>query len=184
MSVPAAADGATKAATLVLSLAAVLLICLRFEPRIAEAQRARNDASQLLRNDEVAFASAPLLRSERGALRREVGGLLVGQPEAAFVRDLARIARRRHVRVVSTSFQHAPEVRKTTAAGGSRLRMEQEHGSLSLEGSYAGLLEAIADLSRGDALISVGTPSIRRDATALIALVPLTLFEPPRGPGL
>jgi hypothetical protein len=171
-----------KALTVVLSLAAVLLTCLRFEPRIAVAQRARNDAGQMLRNDEVAFASAPLLRSERNALSREVGALLLGQPEATFVRDLARIVRRRHVRVVSTSFQHAPEARKTPAASGSRMRMEREQGSLALEGSYASLLEAIADLSRGGALISVGTPSIRRSATALIALVPLTLFEPPRGP--
>jgi hypothetical protein len=152
MTVPPVPDGPIKALTVILSLAAVLLVCLHFEPRIAMAQRARNDSDQLLRNDDVAFASASLLRSERNELLREVGGLLIGQPEAAFVRDLARIARRRHVRIVSSSFEHVPETHRTAATNAARPRMTEEHGSLALEGSYAALLEALFEPPRGAAL--------------------------------
>jgi hypothetical protein len=57
--------------------------------------------------------------------------------------------------------------------------MGELHAALSLEGGYAELLGAIADLSRGDALVSVEIPTIRRSAVALVAEVPVTLYEPP-----
>jgi hypothetical protein len=180
MKLSTAPAGLTRVLTLAVALATVSSVVLSFEPRIAAVQLSLSDTEQLLHNDEIAFASTPLLRSERNALREQVGNLLIGQPEDAFVQDLGRIARRRRIRIVSTSFQRAPGVRRTETTRPARSRMDEEHGSLVLEGSYANLLEAIADLSRGNALVSVAEPSLRRSASSLISVVPLTLFEPPR----
>jgi hypothetical protein len=184
MKLSSAPAGLARGLTLAVTVATVLSVVFYFEPRIAAVQLSLSDTEQLLHNDEVAFANTPLLRSERNALREQVGKLLREQPEDTFVQDLGRIARRRRIRVVSTSFQrapqHAPEVRGTGMTRPARRRMDEEHGSLVLEGSYANLLEAIADLSRGNALVSVAEPSVRRSANSLISVVPLTLFEPPR----
>jgi len=171
--------GIFRALTIAFAATAAILITLRFEPRIAVAQRSLSDAELLLHSDEIAFADAPLLRSEQSALRRELGAILAGPPEAAFVHELARIARRRRVRVLSTSFERAQAPR---IARGSSLdsRLEHQNGTLSLEGSYTSLLEAISDLSRGNALVSVGGPSIQRNATSLVAQIPVTLSELPR----
>ncbi len=180
MKFSSAPAGLRRGLTLAAMMATVLSVVLYFEPRIAAVQLSLSDTEQLLRNDEIAFASTPLLRSERNALREQVGKLVMGQPEDTFVQDLARIARLQRIRIVSTSFQRVPGVPRTGIMRPARPRMDEEHGSLVLEGSYANILEAIADLSRGNALVSVAEPSVRRSAGSLVSVVPLTLFEPPR----
>jgi hypothetical protein len=184
--------GLARTLTVALAATAALLVVLRFEPRIGALARSVSDGEALLRNDEVAFATEPQLRDERAGLRRTLRSFLTVPPETAFVRDLSRIARRRHVRILSSSFQRASEAGVPRSGGlrpGAPLgaaagqpphgRMGELHAALSLEGGYADLLEAIADLSRGDALVSVETPTIRRSAVALVAEVPVTLYEPP-----
>ncbi len=172
--------GALRVLGIAFAVTAAILVVLRFEPRIAAAQRSLADAELLLHSDTIAFADAPLLRSERSALRKELGALLSGPPEATFMRELARLARRHHVRVLSTSFERV-QSRRIAQQSQLDARLEHQNGMLSLEGSYANLLEAISDLPRGDALLSVGAPSIQRSATSLVAQIPVTLSTLPRG---
>ena len=99
-----------------------------------------------------------------------------GQPETTFVRIASDIARRRRVRVLSTSFVR-PQPRRSSLVPRVEASFERIPGTIALEGDYPNLLAAISDLSRGNALVAVGPPVLRRGDGSLVAQVPLTLSE-------
>jgi hypothetical protein len=173
-----ATPGFTSTLTFVFAATAVALVLLRFEPRLAAAQRRLADATQILRSDEVAFANVPELERQRAELSRRFGAVASGNAEAGFLRDLARIAARYRVRVVSTAFAAQDPDGASAASAVHRPSLGERHATVALEGDYRGLLEATAALSRGSELVAVRAPSLGRESGALVARIPVSLYVP------
>lgn len=167
------------------AIAAGALVYLRFEPDVQSVSAEADDARAELRSDDVVIAEMPRLRGERDALRRRYDRLFAQDPEALFLRDLDADARRHDVAVVSTS-----TLAGSAAGAGEPPASRGERGergdspfpqislTLELRGAYRALLETVGDLSRGSEIVSVGQPSLRRDGAALVASVPITIYEP------
>jgi hypothetical protein len=77
--------------------------------------------------------------------------------------------------VVSTSASREPAA---NAAKGDDELFTRVDLTVELRGTYRDLLATIVDLSLGGAIARVAGPSFRRTGSALVATVPVTLFEP------
>jgi Tfp pilus assembly protein PilO len=159
-------------ASVACAILAGALVYLRFEPDLDATRAQIDDARDELRSEDVVFADVPRLRSERAALRERYARLFLQNPEAVFLRDLDAAVRRHGVEVVSSRAGRATQAPVTTTAP------PQIPLTLELRGSYRDLLATIVDLSRGDEIVEVDAPSLRRDGDALIASVPVAVFEP------
>jgi hypothetical protein len=60
----------------------------------------------------------------------------------------------------------------------NRKLLEATHATLELRGRYVDLLAAVADLSTGAEMVGVDAPALHRDGDAIVASVPVTLYEP------
>jgi Tfp pilus assembly protein PilO len=158
-------------ASVACAILAGALVYLRFEPDLDATRAQIDDARDELRSEDVVFADVPRLRSERAALRERYARLFAQNPEAVFLRDLDATVRRHGVEVVSSRAGRATHPPGAAAAPQIPLTLE-------LRGSYRNLLATIVDLSRGDEIVEVDAASLRRDGDALIASVPVAVFEP------
>ncbi len=145
-----------------------------YEPQI-DALRARvDDARSEVRSGDTIIADVERLRAERGAFERRYARLLAQNPQAVFLRELAATVRRHGVDLTGSSLGH-PRVDPHDDALGTFKRVPL---TLQIRGSYRSLLATIADISSGSEIVSVDTPSLQRDGDAVIATVPVAIFEP------
>jgi hypothetical protein len=163
-------------ATLLFALLGGSIVYFTFAPAVDALQQRIDDAQQTLRSDEIAFSEVPHVRTERDELARRYARLFAQNPEAVFLRELSATVRGRRVTLLSTSVSRDP----------SGARPEATHSALlaptllqiELRGRYAQVLAAIGDLSLGSEIVDVAQPSLRSDGDAIIASIPVTIFEP------
>lgn len=160
--------------TLLSAVASGSLAYLANEPLVVAAQARLDDERAELHSDAVAFAAAPRLRAERTALLRRYEPLFAQNAQAAFLRDLARIARMHHSALISTSVSE--DSANTANAAGDDFR--RTNLVLEVRGSYPNVLKCIAALSRGIDLVRVGLPTLRRAEDSVNATIPVTIYEP------
>lgn len=162
-------------ATLLFALLAGTLVYLTFAPVVDGLRQRIDDAQATLRSDEVAFSEVAHVRAEREDLARRYARLFAQNPEAVFLRELSANARDKHVTLLSTSVTR--DNLPANAPGSSTL-LAPTHVALELRGSYRNVLAAIGDLSLGSEIVDVAAPSLRRDNDAVIASIPVTIYEP------
>jgi hypothetical protein len=163
-------------ATLSFALLGGALVYFTFAPAVDGLQQRIDDAQETLRSGDVAFSEISHVRTERDELARRYARLFSQNPEAVFLRELSATVRARRVTLLSTSVSRDP----------SGVRAEATHGALlaptllqiELRGRYAPVLAAIGDLSLGSEIVDVQAPSLRRDGDAVIASIPVTIYEP------
>jgi Tfp pilus assembly protein PilO len=164
-------------ASLLFAILAGALVYFAYQPQIDGLQTRLDDAEAQLRSEEVAFTEMPRLRAERFALAERYDALFEQNPEAVFLRELASTVHRHDVRLVATSVTPDATAENGPAAAHPAL-FKQTGVSLELRGTYAHLLGAIGDLSRGSEIVGVDPPTLRRDGDAVVASVPVTIYEP------
>jgi Tfp pilus assembly protein PilO len=163
-------------ATLSFALLAGTLVYFTFAPVAGGLQQRIDDAQATLRSDEVAFSEAPHVRDERDALGRRYAALFAQNPEAVFLRELSADVHASGVTLLSTSVTQDASGSKAGSTPNALLaptRMQIE-----LRGSYRRVLSAVAELSLGSEIVNVAAPSLRRDGDAVIASIPVTIYEP------
>jgi len=168
-------------ATLLLSILGGSLVYFTFAPQIDAATLRLDDAEANLRSQDVALSEMPRLRVEREQLVRRYETSFAKNPQAVFLRDLASTVARHDVALVSTNVSQ-----QTVQNTNPQAALFKETGVLlELRGAYRDLLGTVRDLSNGSAIVAVDSPAIRRDGNALIANVPVTIYEPSdaRDPG-
>lgn len=163
-------------ATLLFTLLGGSIVYFAFAPSIDALQQRIDDGQATLRSDEVAFSEVPLVRAERDALARRYATLFGQNPEAVFLRELSSTVRRNGVALLSTTVTRDANGAKNESPSSSLLAPTLLQ--IELRGSYAHVLGAIADLSLGSEIVNVGAPSLRRDDDAVIASVPVVIYEP------
>jgi Tfp pilus assembly protein PilO len=162
-------------ATLLFAILAGALVCFAYQPQVDGLQAKLDDAEAQLRSEDVAFAEVPRLRAERAELAQRYDALFEQNPEAVFLRELASTVQRHDVGLVATSVT----ADATSENGAAHPALFKQTGvSLELRGTYAHLLAAIGDLSRGSEIVGVDPPTLRRDRDAVVATVPITIYEP------
>jgi hypothetical protein len=162
-------------ATLLFAILAGSLVYFAYQPQIDAAQLRLDDAEADLRSQDVALSETPRLRAERAMLARRYDTPFAKNPEAVFLRELASTVSRHDVSLVSTTVS-ADGPGAALAAHPALFKQTQV--LLELRGKYGHLLATVRDLSIGSAIVGVEAPTIRRDGTALIASVPVTIYEP------
>lgn len=163
-------------ATLLFTLLGGSIVYFTFAPTIDALQQRIDDAQATLRSDEVAFSEVPHVRIERDALARRYAALFGQNPEAVFLRELSSTVRRNGVSLLSTTVTRdtsgpKPASPVTSLLAPTLLQIE-------LRGSYSHVLAAIAEVSLGSEIVNVRAPSLRRDGDAVIASIPVTIYEP------
>ncbi len=162
-------------ATLLFTLLGGSIVYFTFAPSVDALQQRIDDAQATLRSDEVAFSEVPHVRVERDALAHRYATLFGQNPEAVFLRELSSTVRRNRVALLSTSVSRDANGPKpqplSSLLAPTALQIE-------LRGSYAHVLAAIGDLSLGSEIVNVAAPSLRRDDDAVIASIPVTIYEP------
>jgi hypothetical protein len=167
-------------ATLLFAILAGSLVYFAYEPSVDGAQTKLEDGQAQLRSEDVAFAEIPRLRAERGALSRRYDPIFALNAQASFLRELAQTVRRHHVTLVSTSVE-ADASPANEAATALPALLRQTHVSLELRGTYPHLLATVAEVSRGPNIVGAGEPALRRADGAIVATVPVTIYEPAQG---
>ncbi len=162
-------------AAIALTVLAVALVYVSYAPQIDALQARIDDGRSELRSDAETFAQATALRGERARLAERYSSLFAANPEAVFVRELATTVHRHHVKLVDTNVTQDPESSDPSATS---LPFSRAHVSIGLRGTYRTLLATIADLSSGSEIVEVREPNLRRDGDAIVATVPLTIYEP------
>ncbi len=162
-------------AALALTVLAVALVYANYTPQIDALQARIDDGRNELRSDDEAFAEATALRGERARLAQRYASLFAANPEAVFVRELATTVHRHHVQLVDTNVTQDAE---STDAGATGVPFSRARVSIGLRGTYRTLLGTIADLSTGSEIVEVREPNLRRDGDAIVATVPLVIYEP------
>jgi hypothetical protein len=147
------------------------------EPDVRAARSRVDDAEVVLRSDEVAFASAARLRSERDRLSAEFAHSFAVDPQADVLRRLASALRRHGVAFSSTANASTVPVKSPGAAAAE---FEDVNLSLELRGSYRGVLMVVDELSRDCELARVDGASLHRSGSELDAHVTLALLRPLR----
>ncbi len=161
-------------ATLLFALLAGTLVYLAFYPVVDGLEQRVDDAQATLRSDDVAAYEIPRVQLERDDLARRYEHLFAANPEAVFLRELSRSARSRHVTVLSTSVTHDT----SGSSPGPSALLAPVRVTIELRGTYRDLLAAVGDLSLGSEIVDVDAPSLRRDDDAVIASIPVTIYEP------
>lgn len=164
--------------TVLLAIVAAVCVYATYQPQIDAAQRRIDDDNRALRSDEVAFSEFVSLRAERALLARRYESLFSQNAQAVFVRELATTVRRNGVALVSTNVSQEDPNDAHAAAG----IFTKTHLTLMLRGSYRRLLTAIAELSTGSEIVDVQMPNLARDGSAVVATVPIDIYEPRRSP--
>jgi hypothetical protein len=162
-------------ATLLFAILAGSLVYFSYQPQIDAEQIRLDDAESDLRSQDVALSEMPRLRAERILLARRYDTPFAKNPEAVFLRELASTVARHDVSLVSTTV--SGDAAATTVSAHPAL-FKQTQVLLELRGTYGHLLATVRDLSLGSAIVGVEAPTIRRDGNALIASVPVTIYEP------
>lgn len=162
-------------ATLLLAVAAAAVVYVVDEPRVGALQERIDDAATALRSEEIAANEASRLRDERDVLASRYAPLFAQNAEALFLHDVLTLTRARHVRILATSLG-ASEPERTSDGG--HVPFVKTHGTLELRGGYRNLLQVVAELSTGFAIVAVETPAFRRDGEAVVATIPVTILAP------
>jgi Tfp pilus assembly protein PilO len=165
-------------ATLLFSILAGTLVWSAYQPQVASLEARLNDDQMSLRSQEVAFAETPRLRAEREDLARHYGPLLAPNTEAVFLRELAATIRRHNVSLLSSSVTRDPPEPKERQSSSYAALFAQREVSIELRGAYRPLLATIGDLSHGSEIVRVDPPELRRDGEAVVATIPVTIYEP------
>jgi hypothetical protein len=162
-------------ATVLFAMLAGTCVYFFYEPQTEAAEVRLNDAQTSILSQDVAFGAMSRLRMELAALVRHYDTPFVRNPEAVFLRELASTATRHGVTLVSTSVAQDP----TAEADASHPAFfRQTQVALELRGTYRNLLATVRDLSNGSAIVAVNPPTLRRDNGALLATIPVTIYEP------
>jgi hypothetical protein len=167
-------------ATLLFAVLAGCLVYFAYEPFVDGAQTKLEDGQAELRSEDVAFAEIPRLRAERIALARRYDPIFALNAQASFLRELAQTVRRHNVTLVSTSVEPDASPLKDPATTLPAL-LRQRQVSLELRGTYPHLLATVAEVSRGPGIVGAAEPTLRRAEGAIVATVPVTLYEPAQG---
>jgi Tfp pilus assembly protein PilO len=157
------------------AIAAGALVYAVYDPQVDAAQSRLDDVQANLLSQEVALTAMPRLRLERAALARRYDTPFAKNPEAVFLRELAATVARHGLTLESTSVAQEPPGSPHAV---HPALFKQTQVSLELRGTYAHLLAALADLSKGSAIVGIDAPALRRDGDALLASVPATIYEP------
>jgi hypothetical protein len=177
MSEGTAIDGGRliKIASALVALASAALVFFATEPALGALEVQADEARATLRSDAVVLGSDGVLRAQRYHLKRRFAHLFQHDAEGVFLGDADGAASRHGTSIVSVTT--ATVDGRDTAA--PRV-VPFGHADLTLQfrGAYGALLETIADVSRGREIVAVRSASIRREGDALIATVPVTLYDP------
>ena len=149
------------------SLAAVFA-GLSFDGALAELNRRATDDRATLASDRVAFSEQAHLQAKRTLLRDRLRAMLRDDAEAQLIRELGRIAHRRHVWIEEAATLARAQTHLLAESTGERL-------TLRLRGTYRDLLLSLDDLSLGPAVVDVDTPTISKQGGQLEASIPVTL---------
>ena len=147
-----------------------------YEPRVESLRYHIADTEAALRSVEVAQSEMPQLREERDALAMRYAHFVTQNSEAVFLHDVANIVRVRRLRLLTTSMARASNA-KTNRGASAYL---ETHVTLEMRGAYRNVLLAIGDLSTGSAIVAVEAPNLHRDGDAVVASVPVVIYEPPQ----
>jgi hypothetical protein len=164
-------------ATLLFAVLLGSIVYFHFQVRVDAMQYRIDDAEAALRSGEVAASEMGHLRDERDALASRYARRLNSNAQAIFLRELIALVQARDVTLVATSLSRAKPTRGN--ADGPEL-LTPTHVTLELRGTYRNLLLLIAALSTGSEIVAVEPPDMRRDGTAVMASVPVTIYEPAR----
>jgi Tfp pilus assembly protein PilO len=142
------------------------------ERRIAAIESRAADLAELASRNEALAANARAAEAERARIRGEIDRLAgkgnPGRATVAVLRILADEAARNHLTLtgIAPSGDVAPR----------RTALREEDVEISLRGRYRDVMEAVADLSRRDALVEVRGVSLARvDAHQLFPSVDATV---------
>ena len=91
------------------------------------------------------------------------------------MRELSATARADNLVLLSTSVTRDSEAATNPLASAL---LAPTRVTVELRGPYRNVLAAIGSLSLGSEIVDVAAPSLRRDGDAVIASVPVTIYEP------
>jgi hypothetical protein len=165
--------------TLLFAILAGSLVYATYEPT-ANTIQARLDAAQFtLRSEDLVFAETPRVRAELTTLARRFDPILGRRAQAVFLRELASTVKRRELVLVSTTEpENGSSV--TTRRPSFSVPFHQARVTVELRGTYRHLLAAFGDLTQGSGVVSIGVLTLRRGEGAIVATIPVTIYEPIR----
>jgi hypothetical protein len=137
-----------------------------------EMTRIEQDRGRL-HSDEVVLATRGAIERERARLYSRHRAVAEGEVQSSFLRQLAIVARRHSVRIISVdaaTMPIAPVQRRSEALEQLPLHME-------MRGTYRALLASLDELSRITDGVRVETPSFHWEGTTLGASVPVFIIR-------
>ena len=161
-------------------VAAVAVACAVYvveTPAIDALQQRVDEDSATLESDRVMTLAIPQFRVRRDALARSYQHRFSENAQAVFIRDLTANVARHRVRLVSADVHATREDARPAVPASPLFRAVAI--DVSLEGGYANVLETVADMSLGGAIVEVDAPTLRHaDGNDVDAVVPAVLYIP------